>query len=106
MRDMALLLGLLREMANSPNGRIVAVATMGMSEEELKRHHHIELLVDAGHVEWNAQRSMPRITNAGYDFLNVIESDSGAHKKLVELLDKGVTYLNAVGRVIQLFGGG
>ena len=104
MRDPELLLNLLKEMAEKPNGRITTIRVyMGMSPTELARKHHVELLADAGLVEWFDTNTFPRITNAGYDFIEAINKKKGARKRFLEVLETGAPLLNAVGAVAALF---
>ena len=77
MRDGELLPALLREMAASQDGRSELVKTLGMGEEEQRRCHHMELLADAGLAEWDG-RKFPRITNAGYDFIEAVTRTKSA----------------------------
>ena len=57
MRDPEAMLSFLKEMAAHDDGWIVAPAHMGMSVDEQRCHHHVELLADAGHAQWNKSRS-------------------------------------------------
>ena len=74
-----------------------------MSTAELKRKHHIELLDDAGLVEWPDVNKYPRITKAGYDLIRAVDKKQGAREKFLEVLDTGAPLLNAVSAVTQLF---
>ncbi len=103
MRDPELLITLLRQMAQQPDGRIRMAIHLGMSESERKRKFHIELLTDAGLVEWYDTKTYPRITNAGFDFIEAIDKKKGAREKFFEVLDKGAPLLNAVNSVADLF---
>ena len=73
MRDPEIMLSLLKEMAGDDSGWIVAAAHFGMSVDEQRHHHHVELLIDAGHAEWKDPKGVARITNAGYDFIDAVE---------------------------------
>ena len=80
MRDPSLMLSLLEEMAQNLSGQMVNIHTFGMSEEEQRRRHHVELPIDAGHAEWvSAERSIVRITNC-----------------------RGMQYVEAANRVVRL----
>ena len=103
MRDPELLITLLREMADRPDGRIVMAVTLGMSEEEQRRKLHIELLADAGLVEWYDTKKFPRITSAGFDFIEAINKRKGARERFLEVLDTGAPLLSAVSAVASLF---
>ena len=103
MRDPELLVSLLREMAEQPDGRIRAIVHLSMSESERKRKFHIELLTDVGLVEWYDINKFPRITNAGFDFIEAIDKKKGAWEKFIEVLDTGAPLLNAVSAVADLF---
>ena len=104
MRDPELLVSLLRTMAEQPDGRLNdMIVHLSMSESELKRKLHIELLTDAGLVEWYDIKKFPRITNAGFDFIEAIDKKKGAWEKFIEVLDTGAPLLNAVSAVADLF---
>ena len=104
MRDPELLISLLREMAQEPDGRIKSITVhLGMSDDEQKRKLHVELLADAGLVEWFEVSKFPRITNAGFDFIEAIDKKKGAWEKFVEKLETGAPLLNAVNAVADLF---
>ena len=91
-------------MANKPDGRITNMLVyIGMSPAELKRKHHVELLADAGLVEWFDTNTFPRITNAGYDFIEAINKKKGARERFLEVLETGAPLLNAVSAVAALF---
>ena len=99
MRKPELMLELLEEMSKGPLGRLVIPMMMDMSELEQERYHHVELLVDARHAEWTgSERSIARITNAGYDFLNAASNPTTgepATSKFIELFNNGVAYARA-----------
>ena len=103
MRDPELLISILKEMAEQSDGRIHMAVTLGMSEEERRRKLHIELLADAGLVEWYEINKFPRITNAGFDFIQAVSKKKGARQRFLEVLDTGAPLLNAVGAVAALF---
>ena len=103
MRDPELMLSLLKEMADDSYGRIMMPAHIGMSPEEQKRRHHVELLIDANHAEWaSEQESIARITNTGYDFLNAIEQGETAKQRFVRLFNSGMRYVSAANEVMDL----
>ena len=102
MRDPALMLMLLREMAAKPDGRIPMSATLRMSKEQAARDHHMRLLVDAGHVEW-PERQFPRITNAGYDFIEAADKNDAVMARFLETMRNGIPYLTAVKQALSLF---
>ena len=104
MRDPELLLSLLKSMAEKPDGRITTMRVyLGMSSTDQKRKHHVELLADAGLVEWFDIKKHPRITNAGYDFIEAINKKKGAREIFLEVLETGAPLLNAVSAVAALF---
>ena len=78
-----------------------------MSEAEQAEHHHLELLVDAGHAEWSGSRNpkdVVRITNDGYDFLNAIDNGKGTKSRFLELFNNGMPYLRAafeIGKMVS-----
>jgi len=91
MRDSELELSLLREMANSPGYQIMMPAHLGMSEQELHRRHHLQLLIDDGYADWTGpQRSIARITSAGHHRLASTETTSGAHISLEAKGDRNI----------------
>lgn len=101
MRDIDLMLRLLREMSSEPMGRTNALQTMGMSDDDQSRFHNIEILIDAGHVE-RVSESRVRITNDGYDFLNAIDKNISLRAKLDELLQKGKPFVDAVRMIFSV----
>ena len=110
MRDPELLLSLLKEMAEHDMGRLTAVMLgNGHEGEAHRRHHHVELLVDAGHAEWQGdQRSVARITNAGYDFLNAVTNPKRgkeAWSKFVDRFNSGVSYVRATQSAVDFASG-
>lgn len=109
MRDPELMLSLLDEMSRDGMGRLAIPMTFGMGEQEQRRRHHVELLVDAGHVEWQGgKQDIARITNAGYDFLNAVTNPKRgkeAWSKFVDLFNGGVSYVRAAQSVVNLASG-
>ncbi|MYC25430.1 MAG: hypothetical protein F4X56_05870 [Gammaproteobacteria bacterium] len=102
MRDVNLLILLLKEMSATDLGVIFVPFFGGASSEEQKRKHHAELLVDAGHAVWNdLDENMLRITNQGYDFLDAIEKSPEAKKQFFDLIKKGLMYADAAQRIIE-----
>ena len=103
MRDPELLISLLREMSNIHTGKIPMIESFGMSESEQHRYHHAEQLVDAGHAVWNDpdKKNLLRITTAGHDFLSAIEEQPKAHNYFVELMNKGLPYVDVALRVVE-----
>ena len=94
MRKPELMLELLEVMSKDESGRLHILPRF-----DQERHHHIELLVDAGHAEWlGEKRHTARITNAGYDFLNATSNPASgqtATSKFTELFNSGVSYARA-----------
>ena len=101
MRDPDLMLNLLREMAESASGRMLVVQHFGMSDDEQKRVHHIEILSDAGHVDWISD-SMVRVTNDGYDFLNAVEQRPDLKATFIERLEQGIPYIRVAIEIVKL----
>ena len=99
MRDPELLLQLLREMAEQPNGRIPMALTM----DDDKRVHHMLLLVDTGLASWRGNL-YPRITSAGYDFIAAYDKDPQARQKFWDLLEKAMPYAQTVNKVLEMIG--
>ena len=103
MRDPQLLLDLLRQMAAHPDGRLTNMRVhLGMGEGERKRKHHVEILTDAGHVEWSEPLKHPRITASGYDFIEAVDKNKDSMKKFLALLDAGIPYLRAAKAALDL----
>ncbi len=99
MRDPDLLVELLRKMNDADDGSLVEPQVWGADQN---RRHHLDLLDDAGQARWNDNKSIIRITNDGYDFLNAIEKSPGARKKFLELFEKGIRYVTVVQKVIEV----
>lgn len=103
MRSPDLLISLLKEMVEQSDGRLSILVHLNMSKEERQRKHHVELLSDAGLVEWLNVNEHPRITNMGYDFIEAIDKKEGAKEKFLQALDTGAPLLNAVNAIAELF---
>ena len=106
MRDPELMLSLLEEMSRSDEGTITLIKPGdGYAGPEHRRHHHADLLVDAGHAKWVGDaRSVARITNAGYDFLNAASNPKNgeqARTKFVDLFNDGATYARAAQAAVE-----
>ena len=107
MRDPELMLSLLREMSEGKDemGRLIIPMTFGMDERQQQRHHHMELLVDAGHAKWVGDaRSIARITNAGYDFLNAATNPTHGEKvwsRFIDTFNSGVPYARAAQAAVE-----
>jgi len=72
-RDNDFIRELLFEMEAQDDLVMVAPLFMGASEEETKRHHHAQLLCDAGLFQKEGNGTY-RMTNQGYDYLESIRS--------------------------------
>lgn len=101
MRDPELLLTLLRQMAEDQYGRFNHVRTLGMSEAEQRVDHHLELLRDAGHVEW-IEGKFPRITNAGYDLIEAVDKNPKIMDAFMDTMKRGVPYIQAAAAALKL----
>lgn len=101
MRDPELLISMLREMSEQEGGFIAAPLVYGDQGEDLRRHHHADLLNDVGHAEWTSD-SVIRITSQGYDFIHAIDNQPEAKAKFLDLFGKGMDYLHAAIRAIEL----
>ena len=97
MRNPELLLQLLREMAAQPDGRIPMAFTIDGDE----RVHHMLLLKDAGHASWRGDTN-PRITNAGYDFIEAYDKNPQAKQRFLDLWSKAVPYARAAKEAVEL----
>ena len=107
MRDPGLMLSLLEEMSRSDEGTIAAVKPGdGHTGEPHRRHHHADLLVDAGHAEWmGAGHSVVRIINAGYDFLNAATNPTHGEKarsRFIDMFNNGAPYARAAQAVVDV----
>ena len=112
MMDPDLMIALLKEMEDDPDRQVVADWTTGMTDDERKRRHHVELLTDAGLAKWlpsgRSMDSIARITYDGHEFLKAVTNEhSGSRnwKKFVGLLDRGIPLVKAVKDVVVLAGG-
>ena len=99
MRDPELMISLLKEMSEDNMGQLILPMRIRLTVPEQRRHHHMALLVDAGHAAWIGDKhSLARITNAGYDFLSAATDPTHGGKatsKFVELFNGGVAYARA-----------
>ena len=101
MRDPDLLVELLRKMNDAEDGRLLSPNTLGGRNQ--KERHQLEILADAGHAKWISDHVI-RITNDGYDFLNAIDKGGDTWDKFLEYLDKGMKYVTAARKVIEVVG--
>ncbi len=102
MRNIDTMIELLKEMGAAVDGQIAIFKTVDMSESEMARNHHAELLIDAGLATWQSE-SMIRITNSGYDFLNAINQDPSKYiSKCKELISQGKELLEVVKTVMSI----
>ena len=70
MRDMNIIRQLLQKAADNDNGRIVCEYHGSMTTDQKIRHHHALLACDRMWLEpLGVQKTVFRITAAGYDFL-------------------------------------
>ena len=97
MRDPEKIIALLKEMDEEEDGRIDVPWFWGDDDDARPRHHHVELLVDAGHAQWldEFQRGA-RITTAGYDFLNAVDNQPKAKQRFLDAYRAGNPYAEAV----------
>ena len=103
MRDPELLIDLLKEMSDDDLGRAIVPLTMGADKDGFHRHHHAELLVDAGHAEWTGMdEQIVRITNAGYDFLAAVDKQPKAKGRFLDVFNAGASYMHAALKAIEL----
>ncbi len=100
-RDPQLLLTLLHTMAADDYGRMNMVKHLSMSPEEMRAVHHMEMLMDAGHVEWH-DRQLPRITSSGYDFIDAADKNPKSMAAFLEAIRAGVPYANSVLAALKL----
>ena len=106
MRDPELMISLLKEMSEDNMGQLIIPMRIGMGVPEQQRHHHVALLVDAGHAAWmSGQQSVARITNAGYDFLNAATNPKHGEKawsRFIDTFNSGVPYARAAQAAVEL----
>lgn len=74
-RDDDFIRSLLLEYEQGDDIYLLAVLVLNSSREDLKRHHHAELLCDAGYFE-RVNDGVYRMTTQGYDYLEVIKSEN------------------------------
>ena len=101
MRDPNLMISLLHEMEKDKSGQILSIKEFGMCEDDQNRHHHLELLVDAGHAKWVSDQCA-RITNTGYDFINAIGQNKKYRDQFSDLFNRGMAFVDAAGKVIKM----
>ncbi|MCY3540425.1 MAG: hypothetical protein OXH31_00740 [Gammaproteobacteria bacterium] len=102
MRDVNLLVSLLKEVSENESGELILPEYDNQSAEDQKRKHHAELLADSAHATWKHPYDILRITNRGYDFLNALEKSSEAKTLFFDLIDKGMPYSDAAIQAILL----
>ena len=95
MRDPKQSLSLLRRMAAETDGRLKFTRTMGMDEKKQREAHHLELLADAGLVEWWGDK-FPRITNNGYDFIEAVDKNPESMEVFLEKIGRGIPLAQAI----------
>ena len=78
-RDDDLLRQMLFDFEASKDYLILDRKSLGMSEDERKWQHHLDLLCDQGFVR-QISSSGYRLTSAGHDFINAIRSDTAWEK--------------------------
>ena len=69
VKDMNVMLELLKKMSEAPIGAIPIQQSLGMDTGTQNEYHQAELLTDLGFAKWKSE-SMIRITSRGYDFLD------------------------------------
>ena len=73
MKDMNVMLELLKKMSEAPIGAIIIRQNLGMDASAQNEYHQAELLTDLGLAKWKSE-SMIRITSLGYDFIDSEEN--------------------------------
>lgn len=106
MRNPELMLDVLREMSRVPSGQTQSgFMAINPTEESQSRCHHFDLLVDVGHAEWvSNDKTIARITNEGYDFLNAVDQGDRYFEKFIELFNKGVRFVDAASKIVDMVG--
>ena len=100
MRDPDMMIAILSEMKDQPDGRLlIGPPVFAMSEHTRKRRHHVELLDDAGLACWES-KAIVRITNEGYDFMNALQQGPSYRKIFMDAIGKGKTIVDAVNAVV------
>lgn len=93
---------MLKEMSEKPEGYIVVPEYFGASESESERRHHADLLVDSDLANWKSEDIL-RITDKGYDFLNIIETDKQKYlEQIKRSFDKGAPFLKVVNYLVSI----
>lgn len=73
-RDNEFIRQLLLEYEQGDDIDLVVTLCINPSSDELKRYHHVELLCDAGYFI-RIKEDLYRMTNQGYDYLEVIKNE-------------------------------
>ena len=91
MRDPQMMIALLKEMESTPDGQlIIGPVTFGMSIENRKRRHQVDLLKDEGLALWESE-SFVRITSDGYEALRALREKPECLKMVIDWVEKGKT---------------
>ena len=69
MKDINVMLELLKKMSEAPIGAIIIRQSLGMDASAQNEYHQAELLTDLGFAKWKS-KSMIRTTSRGYDFID------------------------------------
>ena len=105
MRDPEVMIEILEEMGDKPDGLILLPRTLDMSAARRTRLHHVDLLTDAG-LAYQVSDSGYRITNQGYDFLNAVKQDKPRYTDVFkDLLSQGKPVLDAASQVVSIVSG-
>ena len=72
-RDRDLLRDLLLELVTAPEGFLIHVLTSSSTEEDMRRDHHLDLLMDEGLVTKKGANTF-RLTPLGHDAIEAIEN--------------------------------
>ena len=81
-RDIDYLRKILLEARDSNDDLIYVINHLGMSADEIKRSHHIQILCDDGRLVQVSEQAF-RLSSQGHDFIECVSNDSkwGAIKK-------------------------
>ena len=96
MRAPEMMIALLKEMESTPDGQpIIGPVTFGMSIEDRKRRHQVDLLEDEGLALWQSE-SFVRITSDGYEALRALRERPEYLEMVIDWVKKGKTIAEAI----------
>lgn len=112
MRDGEMMLRLLKQAADEEHGRVILIRTMRSGHKE---YHQVELLVDAGLMDWCPDSERPkggydaaRVTEDGYRLLGGVahpEEGEQRRRRFLEAVGLGVQIAEIAAAVGATLGG-